>query len=103
MIGFMTLLDVRANIFAPSQTLPWTTKENGSLSSVQVRVVSYIFIALGLLSICVALGIYLKNMHRIVNRLLTVGHGWAGYSLAFVIVLFVLFVMAAALTTSSTT
>ncbi|KAI9494740.1 hypothetical protein BDB00DRAFT_286712 [Zychaea mexicana] len=67
-------------------------------ASIQVQVVSYIFVALGLASICVGVMIYLRNMNQILERRIAVGHGWTGYTMVLLIVLFVLFVMAAALT-----
>lgn len=91
----MTLLDLPTQIFAPAQTIPW----NHDPSSIQVKVVSYIFVGLGITSILVGITAYLKNMNQILNRQIVVGHGWSGYTMVLLIVLFVLFVMAAALTT----
>ena len=94
-IGFMTLLDLPTKVFAPAQSIPW----NDDSQSLQVQVVSYIFIALGIVSIFVGVMIYFNNLNQIVNRYLSVGQGFSGFGMAFLIVLFVLFVMAATLTT----
>ncbi|KAI8137143.1 hypothetical protein BJV82DRAFT_675119 [Fennellomyces sp. T-0311] len=94
LIGFMTLLDLPTKVFAPSQSIPWTEDS----TSLQVQVVSYIFIGLGIASICVGVMIYFKNFNQIVNRYFTVGQGFSGFGMVLAIVLFVLFVMAAALT-----
>ncbi|KAG2228329.1 hypothetical protein INT45_011121 [Circinella minor] len=95
LIGFMTLLDLPSQIFAPAQSIPW----NHDSSSIQVQVVSYIFVGLGITSILVGIIAYLKNLNQILHREIVVGHGWSGYTMVLLIVLFVLFVMAAALTT----
>ncbi|KAI9251521.1 hypothetical protein BDA99DRAFT_522093 [Phascolomyces articulosus] len=95
LIGFMTLLDLPTQVFAPAQSIPW----NHDPTSIQVEVVSFIFVGLGIASICVGIMIYWKNMNQILNRQIVVGHGWSGYTMVLLIVLFVLFVMAAALTT----
>lgn len=90
----MTLLDLRTHVFAPAKSLPWTEDTEQPLP---IRVVAYIFISLGLVSICVAIGVYFKNMHQILHRKFVVGHGWLGYTMTGFVVLFVLFVMAAAI------
>ncbi|KAI7886935.1 hypothetical protein K492DRAFT_233138 [Lichtheimia hyalospora FSU 10163] len=93
LIGFMTMLDLRTKVFAPSQSLPWTEQ----VDSIQVRAMSYAFIALGIITICVGVRIYMRNLHQIVNRYLTVGHGWIGYTTATVIMLFAIVIMSLAL------
>lgn len=90
----MTLLDLQTKIFAPAKSLPWTDREDTLL----VHIVSYMFIGLGISSILVAISVYFKNLNQIVNRNLVVSQGWGGYTMAFVIMFFVVFVMAAALT-----
>ncbi|KAI9488038.1 hypothetical protein BDB00DRAFT_850404 [Zychaea mexicana] len=95
LIGFMTLLDVR-QLLAPSKGLPWSHED----VPYKTRIVAFVFIGLGLASILVSLVTYFKNQYRIVNQLLDVGHGWAGYSMALMIMLFVCFVMVVAITES---
>jgi putative membrane protein len=41
---------------------------------------------------------YFRNQRQIVKRLLWVGHGWMGYTVALLIMLFVVFIMVMALT-----
>ncbi|KAI8139310.1 hypothetical protein BJV82DRAFT_716784 [Fennellomyces sp. T-0311] len=94
LIGFMTLIDIRSKLFAPSKSLPWSYEE----VPYKTRIVAYIFIALGLSSMLVSLGVYFKNQRKIVHRLLDVGHGWPGYSMALMIILFVVFIMAVSIT-----
>lgn len=91
----MTLLDIRTRVFAPAQSFPFT--DDDDTSSLRVHILAYIFVGLGLLSIVVSLFIYFRNMSRIVSRKIVVGHGWAGYSMVLSILLFVVFVMAAAI------
>ncbi|KAI9276720.1 hypothetical protein BDA99DRAFT_493953 [Phascolomyces articulosus] len=93
LIGFMTLLDIR-QLLAPSKGLPWSYEVVPN----KQRILAYVFIGLGLASVLVSVMIYFRNQYRIVNRLLHVGHGWAGYSMALMIMLFVCFVMVVALT-----
>ncbi|KAI9015846.1 hypothetical protein CLU79DRAFT_837956 [Phycomyces nitens] len=93
LLGFITLLDVSAKDFAPSYSFPWTEQVNAP----QTNIVAYIFVALGILSICVAFVTYFQNQSRIVNRLLHVGHGWAGYMMILMIMLFACCVMSLAL------
>ncbi|GAA5795775.1 hypothetical protein HPULCUR_001137 [Helicostylum pulchrum] len=74
LVGFMTLLDMPTKNFAPSYSLPWTSEP----VSLNAKIVS--------------------NQRQIVKRLLDVGHGWLGYLIATVIMLFVVFIMVMALT-----
>lgn len=92
--GFMTLLDLRSKTFALSYSLPWTSDPVPT----KTKIVAFVFIGLGFASILVSIFIYFKNQRQILRRLLTVGHGWAGYSMALLIMLFVCFVMIVALT-----
>ncbi|KAG2226472.1 hypothetical protein INT45_014216 [Circinella minor] len=91
----LALIDFQ-QLSKPTTELPWAHEP---LPTKQ-RILAYIFVGLGFLSLLVSLVIYFKNQHRIVNRLLNVGNGWAGYSMALLIMLFVCFVMAVAITES---
>lgn len=62
------------------------------------RIVAFIMVALGFSSLCISVVIYFKNQRRIVHRLIDVGHGWAGYTMALLIMLFICFIMVVALT-----
>jgi hypothetical protein len=90
----MTLLDMPTKNFAPSYSLPWT---NGPVS-INADIVSYIFVGLGFTCFIYSLYSYFRNQRQIVKRLLWVGHGWLGYSVATVIMLFVVFIMIMAIT-----
>ena len=92
-IGFMTLLDLPAKNFAPSYSLPWTSDP----VSIKVHVVAYIFIALGFICFFYSLYNYFRNQRQIVKRLLWVGHGWIGYTVATIMMLFAVFIMIMAL------
>ena len=94
MIGFMTLIDIRNKLFTPSKSLPWSHDEQ----DYKTKIVAYVFVALGLISILVSLVTYFNNQRKILQRMLHVGHGWAGYSMALMIMLFVVFIMAVSLT-----
>ncbi|KAI8393370.1 uncharacterized protein BYT42DRAFT_609167 [Radiomyces spectabilis] len=96
LIGFMTLLDLPTKHFAPAHSLPWTE----DAVPTKARIVACIFVGLGLVSICAAVLNYFKNQRRIVHRLFSVGHGWMGYSMALLIMLFACFIMVIALTES---
>ncbi len=91
--GFMTLIDLPTKNFAPSYSLPWT---QGPVST-NAKIVAFIFIALGFTCLIVSLFNYFRNQKQIVKRLLWVGQGWLGYSVAILIMLFVVFVMVTAL------
>ena len=91
----MILLDFR-QLLAPAKGLPWGHEPVPT----KQRILAFIFVGLGFSSLFVSLVIYFKNQYRIVNRLLDVGNGWAGYSMALLIMLFVCFVMAVAITES---
>jgi hypothetical protein len=90
----MTLLDMPTKNFAPSYSLPWTSEP----VSVNAKIVSYIFVGLGFTCFIYSLFSYFRNQRQIVKRLLWVGHGWLGYLVATVIMLFVVFIMVMALT-----
>jgi putative membrane protein len=89
----MTLLDMPSKNFAPSYSLPWTSEP----VSYNATVVSYIFIGLGFTCFIFSLYNYFRNQRQIINRLLWVGHGWLGYAVAAIIMLFVVFIMVMAL------
>ncbi|ORZ05992.1 hypothetical protein BCR42DRAFT_427438 [Absidia repens] len=89
LIGFMALLDISTKKFAPSKSLPWT---DGPVDT-NTRVVSYIFVCLGLVSIVSATATYFINQGKIVRRLFGVGQGWAGYTIALFIMIFACFIM----------
>ncbi|CDH51669.1 predicted protein [Lichtheimia corymbifera JMRC:FSU:9682] len=96
LIGYMTLIDLRGEkSLAPSNSLPWNHEEP---TPYKTRIVAFIMIALGFSSLCTSVVIYFKNQRRIVHRLLDVGHGWAGYTMALLIMLFICFIMVVALT-----
>lgn len=90
----MTLLDMPTKNFAPSYSLPWTNEP----VSLNAKIVSYIFVGLGFTCFIYSLYGYFRNQRQIVKRLLWVGHGWAGYIVALVIIIFVIFIMVMALT-----
>lgn len=92
--GFMIVLDLRSKNFAPSRSLPWSNEP----APYKTMIVGYIFVALGFCSILLSMAIYFKNQRRILRRLLDVGMGWPGYSMALLIMMFVCFVMVVALT-----
>ncbi|KAI9272163.1 hypothetical protein EDC94DRAFT_644873 [Helicostylum pulchrum] len=94
LVGFMTLLDMPTKNFAPSYSLPWTSEP----VSLNAKIVSYIFVGLGFTCFIYSLYSYFRNQRQIVKRLLDVGHGWLGYLIATVIMLFVVFIMVMALT-----
>ncbi|KAG2230012.1 hypothetical protein BDF21DRAFT_466887 [Thamnidium elegans] len=94
LVGFMTLLDMPTKNFAPSYSLPWTSEP----VSLNAKIVSYIFVGLGFTCFIYSLYSYFRNQRKIVKRLIDVGHGWLGYLIATVIMLFVVFIMAMALT-----
>lgn len=112
--GYMTLIDLRGEkSLAPSNSLPWNHEEptpyktryrhlcagsSTSSNHAVFRIVAFIMIALGFSSLCTSVVIYFKNQRRIVHRLLDVGHGWAGYTMALLIMLFICFIMVVALT-----
>lgn len=89
----MTLLDMPTKNFAPSQSLPWTSEP----VSMNARIVSYVFVGLGFTCFIYSLYSYFRNQRQIVKRLLWVGHGWAGYTVAALIMIFVVFIMVMAL------
>lgn len=93
LVGFMTLLDMPTKNFAPSQSLPWTSEP----VSMNARIVSYVFVGLGFTCFIYSLYSYFRNQRQIVKRLLWVGHGWAGYTVAALIMIFVVFIMVMAL------
>ncbi|GAN00787.1 hypothetical protein MAM1_0002d00211 [Mucor ambiguus] len=93
LVGFMTLLDMPTKNFAPSYSLPWTNEP----VSINAKIVSYIFVGLGFTCFIYSLFSYFKNQQQIVKRLLWVGHGWVGYTVATVIIVFVIFIMVMAL------
>ncbi|KAI9279128.1 hypothetical protein BY458DRAFT_488097 [Sporodiniella umbellata] len=93
LIGFITLIDLPSKNFAPSYSLPWTRERSNSNS----KAVSYVFVGLGFSCILISVYNYFRNQKQIVRRLLYVGHGWLGYSIAILITLFVIFIMLAAL------
>lgn len=93
LIGFMTLIDLPHKKFAPSYSLPWTK----GLVSGNSKVISYIFIGLGFTCLVISLYNYFRNQRQIIKRLLHVGQGWLGYSVAILIMFFVVFIMLAAL------
>lgn len=90
----MTLMDITVKNFAPSHGLPWSADP----VPYKTRIVAFIFIGLGFSSILVALFIYFKNQRQILKRMIKVGQGWAGYTMALLTMFFVCFVMAVALT-----
>lgn len=90
----MTLLDMPTKNFAPSYSLPWTSEP----VSLNAKIVSYIFVGLGFTCFIYSLFSYFRNQRQIVKRLLWVGHGWQGYLVATIIMLFVVFIMVMALT-----
>jgi putative membrane protein len=90
----MTLLDMPTKNFAPSYSLPWTSEP----VSINAKIVSYIFVGLGFTCFIYSLFSYFKNQQQIVKRLLWVGHGWMGYTIAAIIIVFVIFIMVMALT-----
>ncbi|KAI8047578.1 uncharacterized protein B0P05DRAFT_592581 [Gilbertella persicaria] len=94
LIGFMTLLDMPTKNFAPSYSLPWT---QGAVS-VNANILSYIFVGLGFTCFIYSLYSYFRNQRQIVKRLLWVGHGWLGYAVATIMMIFVVFIMVMALT-----
>ncbi|KAI8096939.1 uncharacterized protein BX664DRAFT_325228 [Halteromyces radiatus] len=94
LIGFMAMLDIDTKQFAPSKSFPWT----GDAVGIKTKVVSYIFVSLGLISIVTATITYFINQRKIVHRLLEVGQGWAGYTMAFFIMIFACFIMIVAIT-----
>lgn len=94
LVGFMTLLDLPTKNFAPSYSLPWTNEP----ISINAKIVSYIFVGLGFTCFIYSMYNYFKNQRQIIKRLLWVGHGWIGYVMALVIMLFVVFIMLMALT-----
>ncbi|KAI9486544.1 MAG: hypothetical protein EXX96DRAFT_46234 [Benjaminiella poitrasii] len=93
LIGFITLLDMPTKNFAPSYSLPWTDKP----VSMNTKIVSYIFVGLGFTCFIYSLYSYFRNQRQIVKRLLWVGHGWLGYFVATIIMIFVVFIMIMAL------
>ncbi|KAI8990234.1 hypothetical protein BDB01DRAFT_780551 [Pilobolus umbonatus] len=93
LIGFMNLLDISTKHFAPSKSFPWS-KESSTTNS---RIVSYVFIGLGFCCFILSLYNYFINQRQIVKRLLWVGQGWMGYTVAAVMMLFAVFVMVMAL------
>lgn len=90
----MTLLDMPTKNFAPSYSLPWTNEP----VSINADIVSYIFVGLGFTCFIYSMYSYFRNQRQIVKRLLWVGHGWLGYTVATIIMLFVVFIMIMALT-----
>lgn len=68
-LGFMTIIDLTTKRFAPSTSLPWTNDSADTNS----RIVSYIFIILGMISIVSATITYFRNQQQIVKRLYHVG------------------------------
>ncbi|KAI8334397.1 hypothetical protein BC941DRAFT_432893 [Chlamydoabsidia padenii] len=92
LIGFMTLMDITKH-FAPARSLPWT---DGPINT-NTKIVSYIFVILGLVSIFSATITYFINQKKIVQRLIGVGQGWVGYAMALFIMIFVCFIMVLAI------
>ncbi|CAO3632669.1 unnamed protein product [Cunninghamella echinulata] len=94
LIGFMTIVDLSTKKFAPALSFPWT---NDSTANTNIKVVSYIFILLGMISIITSTMTYFRNQQQIIKRLYHVGQGFVGYFMALVIMLFVCFIMIIAL------
>ncbi|KAI9316987.1 hypothetical protein BX666DRAFT_2027063 [Dichotomocladium elegans] len=97
LIGFMTLLDIQTKEFEPSKSLPWANEPVAT----KIQIVAYTMIGLGFSSVGITLIVYFKNQQQLLNQFLEVGHGWLGYTTAFLITLFVCFVMVAAMAEGS--
>ncbi|KAL4210569.1 hypothetical protein CU097_015396 [Rhizopus azygosporus] len=93
LIGFITLVDLPTKNFAPSYSFPWTEEP----ASTSAKIISYAFIALGFTCLIVSLFNYFRNQRQIIRRLLWVGHGCIGYSVAIITMIFVVFIMAMSL------
>ncbi|KAI8343139.1 hypothetical protein BC941DRAFT_410522, partial [Chlamydoabsidia padenii] len=89
LIGFLTAMDLTSKQLAPSTSLPWTNEPMDN----KVKIISYVFICFGLVSILLATRTYFNNQKQIVRRLMDVGQGWTGYTLAVFIMVFVCFIM----------
>ncbi|KAI8334126.1 hypothetical protein BD560DRAFT_440784 [Blakeslea trispora] len=89
----LSLIDLPSKNFAPSYSLPWTNDP----VSFKIHVVAYIFVALGFICFIFSLYNYFRNQQHIVKRLLWVGHGWIGYTVATLMMLFAVFIMIMAL------
>jgi uncharacterized membrane protein YidH (DUF202 family) len=86
-------MDLTSKQLAPSKSLPWADDPLDT----NTRIVSYVFVCLGIVSIVMATKTYFTNQKQIVRRLIHVGQGWTGYTLAVFIMAFVCFVMVLAI------